>query len=74
MEVGFARYIQQDVWYLLDQAIVVALRNLNFEAGICADDELLEFIEAVDDVVQLVLLESPAPSLDCVQKSLDWII
>ena len=59
---------------ILDQAIVVALRNLNFQAGIRADDELLELIEAVDDVVQLVLLESPAPSLDCVQKSLDWII
>ena len=70
MKVGFARY----VWYLLDQAIVVALWNLSFKAGICADNELLELIEAVDDVVQLVLLESPAPSLDCVQKSLDWII
>ena len=62
------------VWYLLDQAIVVALRNLDFQACICADNELLELIEAVDDVVQLVLLESPAPPLDCVQKSLDWII
>lgn len=62
------------VWYLLDQAIVVALRNLDFQTGVCANNELLELIEAVDDVVQLVLLESPAPPLDCVQKSLDWII
>ena len=60
--------------YLLDQAIVVALRNLDFQACICADNELLELIEAVDDVVELMFLESPAPSLDCVQKCLDWII
>ena len=89
---------------ILDQTIVVSLRNLNLQTGVCAHDEVLQLVQAVEDlilycpfwvldccffclscffsstfffvilpvdyVIQLVLFERPAPTLDGIQKSL----
>ena len=54
----------------LDQVIIVAFNKLNLQPLVSLGDEVFEFIESVDQVFQLMLLEGPAPTLDRVQKCL----
>ena len=36
---------------ILDQTIVVALRNLDLQTGVCAHDEVLQLVQAVEDLI-----------------------
>ena len=36
---------------ILDQTIVVSLRNLNLQTGVCAHDEVLQLVQAVEDLI-----------------------
>ena len=54
----------------LDEVVIVAFNKLNLQPLVSLGDEVFEFIESVDQVFQLMLLEGPAPTLDGVQKCL----
>ena len=55
----------------LDEVVIVAFNKFNLQplVGLC--DEVLEFVESVDQMLQLMFLERPAPPLDGVQKCLE---
>ena len=55
----------------LDEVVIVAFNKLNLQPLVSLGDEVFEFIESVDQVFQLMLLEGPAPTLDGVQKCLE---
>ena len=53
-----------------DEIVVISFCNFLLELLICLVNELVELIEAVNDVVKLMLLQRPTPSLDGVEKGL----